>query len=58
MSLAAHDIHKRFGPRPILTGASLALRPGETRPVNVRLGVKDFAYWDVKRHALHAAPGE
>jgi beta-glucosidase len=48
-------------PRPVkeLKGfAKVALRPGETRPVNIRLGVKDFAYWDVKRHALHAAPGD
>jgi heme exporter protein A len=29
VSLSAQDIHKRFGPRPVLRGASLALRPGE-----------------------------
>ena len=29
MSLSAHDIRKQFGPRPILTGASITLRPGE-----------------------------
>jgi ABC-type multidrug transport system ATPase subunit len=29
LSLGARDIHKRFGPRPVLSGASLTLRPGE-----------------------------
>ncbi|HEY7727006.1 MAG TPA: ABC transporter ATP-binding protein [Candidatus Eisenbacteria bacterium] len=29
MSLSAQNIHKRFGPRPVLRGASLSLRPGE-----------------------------
>ena len=29
MSLSAQDIHKKFGRSPVLTGASIALRPGE-----------------------------
>jgi ABC-type multidrug transport system ATPase subunit len=29
VSLSAQDIHKRFGPRPVLRGATLSLRPGE-----------------------------
>jgi heme exporter protein A len=29
VSLSAHDIQKRFGPRPVLRGATVTLRPGE-----------------------------
>ncbi len=48
-------------PRPVkeLKGfAKVALRPGETRAVSVRLATKDFAYWDAAKHAWHAEPGE
>jgi len=29
VSLSAHDIHKQFGPRPVLAGASITIQPGE-----------------------------
>ena len=38
--------------------AKVALAPGETRSVTVRLTTKDFAYWDIAQHAWIAAPGD
>jgi beta-glucosidase len=35
----------------------IALAPGETRTVALRLGAADLAYWDVGRHAWTVEPG-
>lgn len=36
----------------------ITLNPGETKSVELKLGVPSFSYWSVKSHAWEVAPGE
>jgi beta-glucosidase len=48
-------------PRPLkeLKGFSkVTLSPGESRVVRIRLGFRDFAFWDTGTHAWRTEPGE
>lgn len=57
MSLSAHDIHKQFGPRPVLAGASIALRPGEAAFLAGANGSGKTTLARILATALHADRG-
>lgn len=57
MSLSARNIYKRFGPRPILRGASLALRPGEVVLLMGANGSGKTTLARILATALHADRG-
>lgn len=57
MSLSAHEIHKRFGPRPILRGASLALHSGEVSLLLGANGSGKTTFARILATALHADRG-
>jgi beta-glucosidase len=38
--------------------AKVALAPGETKTVELELGPRDFAYWDVVSHSWRVDAGE
>lgn len=57
MSLSGQDIHKRFGPRPILRGASLTLHPGEVAHLLGANGSGKTTLARILATALHADRG-
>jgi ABC-type multidrug transport system ATPase subunit len=57
VSLSAHEIHKRFGPRPVLRGASLALRSGEVALLQGANGSGKTTLARILATALHADRG-